>query len=190
MSGLETLIATYGLAAIVVGTFVEGETIVVLAGLAAHRGYLPLHAVILAAFAGTFAGDQLYFYLGRWRGASLLERRPGWAARVERTRRVLDRHHVAFILGFRFLYGLRTVSPFVIGMSGVSRRRFLLLNTLGGLAWSVSIVMLGYLVGESAEALLGQLHEVEVWLFAGVAAVGLGLWLAHLLRRRAAGQRP
>ena len=49
---LQSIIENYGYAAILIGTFLEGETILVLAGLAAHQGYLVLTWVILAAFAG------------------------------------------------------------------------------------------------------------------------------------------
>lgn len=184
MSPLQSFLETYGLLAIFLGTFLEGETILVLAGLAAHRGYLPLPAVIAAGFAGTFVGDQLYFRLGRWRGEAFLTKRPVWRARVARARHYLEQHHVAFILAFRFFYGLRTVSPFAIGMSDVNPRRFLLLNTLGGLVWSVAVALLGYSVGEGAEALLGRVTEIEVWLFLGIGLVGSGVWLVHFVRRR------
>ena len=50
--------------AVILGTFLEGETILVLAGLAAHQGYLSLSGIILAAFAGSLCGDQLFFFWG------------------------------------------------------------------------------------------------------------------------------
>jgi len=184
MSSIESFLQDYGLLAIVIGTFFEGETILVLAGLAAHRGYLSLAAVIAAGFVGTFAGDQLYFHLGRWRGPAFLAKRPSWQARAARAQSFLERRHVAFILGFRFVYGLRTVSPFAIGMSNVPLRRYLPLNALGGLAWSIAIGSLGYGVGEGAEAVLGRVKEVEAWLFLGVAVMGLIIWLVYFLRSR------
>lgn len=59
----------YGYLALLIGTFLEGETILVLGGLAAHQGYLDLAGVILAAFAGSLMGDQFFFLLGRRRSA-------------------------------------------------------------------------------------------------------------------------
>jgi len=58
---LQSIIENYGNAAILIGTFLEGETILVLAGLAAHQGYLLLSGVIFAAFLGSLCGDQLFF---------------------------------------------------------------------------------------------------------------------------------
>jgi membrane protein DedA with SNARE-associated domain len=189
MISLESFLETYGLLAILLGTFFEGETILVLAGLAAHRGYLSLPSVVAAGFLGTFVGDQLYFHLGRRHAEVFLARRPAWGARLARSRRFLDRHHVAFILGFRFLYGLRTVSPFAIGMSDVGPRRYLILNAAGGLFWSVAVALLGYSVGEGAETLLGRVKEIEGWLFLGVAVVGSSIWLAFFWRRLRPGGR-
>ena len=59
---MEHLIDTYGYWAVLLATFPEGETILVIAGFAAHQGYLTLMPVILAAFAGSLCGDQLFFF--------------------------------------------------------------------------------------------------------------------------------
>ena len=70
----ENWVTHFGYMAILIGTFLEGETILVLGGFLAHRGYLHLPWVIASAFAGTFAGDQLYFYLGRFKGMKGLKK--------------------------------------------------------------------------------------------------------------------
>ena len=62
---LESIVDTYGYLAVLLGTFLEDETILVLGGFAAHRGYLALPWVIVAAFLGSLCGDQLFFFLGR-----------------------------------------------------------------------------------------------------------------------------
>lgn len=188
---LIALVATYGYVAVFVGTFLEGETVLVLAGFAAHRGYLSLPWVIAAALAGTLFGDQLYFQLGRWKGRAWLERRAAWAPKVKRVQARIERHERALILGFRFLYGLRTVSPFVLGMSGIPLRRFAPLNAVGAAVWAVAVACLGYSVGQAAEALLGRVRRYELILFAAIAAAGGLVWGIYLVRsyRERRGQR-
>lgn len=112
---IEALIEQYGYLALFAGTFLEGETILVVAGFAAHRGYLTLGGVFLYAFLGSLAGDQFFFLVGRWRGASYLARKTEWQSHVEKVNRLLNRYRLAVLLGFRFMYGLRSVTPFVIG---------------------------------------------------------------------------
>lgn len=181
---LQSFIDHYGYLAIFVGTFLEGETILVLAGFAAHRGYLDLTGAIGAAFLGTLFGDQLYFYVGRRHGGAVLARRPHWDGRIARVRQILRRHEIPLILGFRFLYGLRTVTPFALGISGVPPLRFGLLNVPSALGWAVAIGLLGYELGDAFERVLGDVKRIEGLLFAAIAAAGAALWLAQWIRRR------
>ena len=173
---LEDLLSTYGYLAIVVGTFLEGETILVLGGFAAHRGYLELPWVIIWAFLGTLSGDQLYFYIGRHKGRGVLERRPGWKTKSEKVFRLLEQHQIKLMLGFRFLYGLRTVTPFIIGASNISPVRYLLLNILGAALWAVVVGALGYLFGQTLEIIIEDIKHYELEAFAILIGIGLILW--------------
>ena len=49
-------------------------TILLIAGFAAHRGYLDLVGVVAVAATGGFLGDQAFFWLGRLRGKAVLLR--------------------------------------------------------------------------------------------------------------------
>jgi membrane protein DedA with SNARE-associated domain len=184
MIPLETLLKTYGYWAIFIGTFAEGETILILGGFAAHRGYLALPWVILSAFIGSLCGDQLFFYLGRTRSQRFLARRPLWKERVYKAQRLLERFQTPLILGFRFLYGLRTVIPFVIGMGSVPIRRFIFLNTISALIWAIVIGTGGYLFGNILEIILGDIKHYERFILGAIAVSGMLLWVVHLYRHR------
>lgn len=173
-------LTTYGVWAVLIGTFLEGESILVAGAIAAHHGYMDIRLVLLAALIGSFVGDQLYFFLGRIYGRKFLLSRPKWSGRVEKVHRLLGRYHAAFILGFRFLYGLRTVAPFVLGTSTISAKRFVPLNFLGALLWSLTIGGMGYAIGQISFAALiaGDNNERSWW--AG-AAIGLCLVLGGIL---------
>ena len=182
---MEELIAEYGYLAVLVGTFLEGETIVVLGGLAAQHGLLHLEYVMLAALVGSFAGDQLLYICGRRWGFKVLRRVPSWQPRVSQALRILERHQVPFILGFRFLYGLRAVSALAIGMSGVKPVPFLILNFISAAIWAVSISALGYAFGEVIARVLGHLHDQRYIAFGVVVGGGALVWLwSHWRQRR------
>lgn len=181
---IQTYIQHYGYLAILIGTFLEGETILILAGFAAHRGYLELIWVILAAFTGTLAGDQLFFFIGRRHSQTLLKWRPAWQPKVEKAERLINNHQILVILGFRFVYGMRTVTPFALGIAGVPARLFVPLNIIGALVWATVFGSAGYLFGKVLEHNLGTLKRFEVAVMLGIVSVGAIFWLVRFLRSR------
>ena len=181
---LQSIIDTYGYAAIVIGTFLEGETILVLGGFAAHSGYLHLPWVVLAAFAGSLLGDQFFFFLGRWHSQLVLARRPLWKVRVEKAQKLVGRYRTPFILVFRFLYGLRTVAPFVIGMSDVPVPIFIFLNAVGAIVWAIAVGTAGYLFKNALEVFIGDVKHYELKAFGAIAAFGALIWILSAVRRK------
>jgi len=161
---MEALISLYGYYAVAIGTFFEGETILVIAGFLAHRGYMDIYCVILAAFAGSFMGDQLYFTIGRYRGRFFLEKRPGMRPGVERFLFLLNRYKTLLMITFRFLYGLRTVAPFAIGLSDISYKKFFFLNMVSALAWAAAFGAGGYLFGHTLEIVISDIKRFEYFI--------------------------
>lgn len=181
---LPLLVQTYGYPAAFLGSMLEGETVLVLAGLAAHRGHLSLPVVWLLAAAGGACGDAIYFALGRRYGERLIARFPRFAPAADRVHRLIDRGPVISVIAVRFLYGVRMAGPMVIGTSDMSWPHFLFWNACGALLWSAAWLLAGYAVGEVAQRLLGNLAHVERELFLGVLVVAVGVAVAVRLRAR------
>ena len=188
---LAQLIQQYGYLAILIGTFLEGETILILGGFAAHLGYLELPWVMVSAFTGSFVGDQLYFYLGRRYGPKILSRRDSWRLNAEKVYKHLHRHQNFLILSFRFFYGLRNVTPFAVGAAHISRLRFFALNLIGAVVWSITFAGVGFIFGEAVRLMLDDVKRYELYLLLALALAGMILWLSSIyrVRRRARNRR-
>jgi membrane protein DedA with SNARE-associated domain len=168
---LGSLIATHGYWILAAGCLLEGESALLLAGLAAHAGYLnPFAVLTIAALAG-FAGDQFYFWLGRRQGAGVLARWPSIAAQAGRVCRLIERYPAGIAIAVRFAYGLRIAGPILIGMSRMRALQFAVLNALGALVWAVTIGGAGWLFGTMAKIDVRLLMGVLIVL--GAAAIGL-----------------
>jgi membrane protein DedA with SNARE-associated domain len=178
------LLAQYGYAFVFVGALAEGESVLLVAGFAAHRGLLKLPEVMAIAFVASTLGDQFCFYLGRRHGQALLGRYPSLAAHVGRIRPMLQRHPNATVLSVRFLYGLRTAGPIALGMLGVSRWRFVWLNMISAALWAVAFCLLGYQFGNALQWLLVDLRSGEEGVF-GAALLAAVAWAVWRRRRRA-----
>ena len=185
MPSLTELVQQYGYFAVAIGTFFEGETILLLGGFAAAREYLRIELVIVAAFLGAIAGDQTWFQIGRHGGARAIARRPGWQAKAERIQQLLARWEIPLLLGFRFLYGLRNPIPFVVGAVGYSPWRFLAFNVVGAAVWATAVGLLGYVFGETIEHLADDIHRAEQIAAVAILLIGVGVWIVVRLRHRA-----
>ena len=155
------LLSQYGYLAVFIGCLLEGETVLILAGLAAHQGYLSLPLIVMIAFCGGTLGDQIFFFTGRFYGTSLFQRFPSISARSRPVNRLIQRYHAGLIIGVRFMYGLRIAGPVTIGMSDVSAWRFVLFNLLGAAIWAILITGAGFLFGQSLEWLFDEIKQYE-----------------------------
>ena len=183
---LEAIVVRYGLFALFLGAGFEGEMAVVTGGLLAHRGLFALWAAMLVACAGSFAADQMWFYIGRrFQHSARVQRaqaRPAFAKALAMFRR----HPVAFIFAFRFIYGFRTISPIAIGTTDVSARLFVAVNLVSAIVWAVTFTTVGYAFGHSFERVIGRYLPNTWTLVAIIAALAAVLGTVHLVRRRTA----
>jgi membrane protein DedA with SNARE-associated domain len=177
MMSVEQLVQTYGYPAILLGTVLEGQPVMLFGGFAAHRGYLDLVPwVILAGAVGNFIGYQAWFLAARKLGRPLLDRRPHWMGRIEKVQGWLKRYEAMLIVGIRFMAGFDTVGTVAIGMSDVPLHRFTVLNALGALVWAATLAAAGYLLGNVLELVLEDLATVEKPLLIGIVALTV-LWI-------------
>ena len=170
---------------ILLWTFFEGETVVLVTGALISGGLIqiPAWSLILCAFIGSAAGDQTWYYVGRKYGNPILERKPRLRENMHSILNILSRKKRLFILTFRFIYGLRSVSPFVIGFAGISPKTFVPLNLVAALIWATLFTAGGSFFGFLFEKYMGWTSVVVIGVVVGVP---LGLWFLSR-RRKASG---
>ncbi|WP_051712753.1 DedA family protein [Actinoalloteichus caeruleus] len=174
---------------VLIGLFLPGASTVLVLGLVADLGVIPLPAALALAFAATALGAQLGYQLGRRRGLGVAGgvarrglARAGVGGARERLTRLLDRGGAPTIIGAHCVALARTLAPRLAGTSGVAWRRFSGANLVGCALWSWTLV----LVGHSAGAAFDQVRAAVGLLGAPLLVVGaLVVAVVLLLRRRA-----
>ncbi len=141
------LLKEYGYIVLFFWSILEGEMGLIMAGTLVHTGSMQLPWAIFVAGLGGFTGDQIYFYIGRFsKGfvqrklhkqrrkfalASLLIRKYGWP--------------IIFIQ--RYMYGLRTIIPMMIGISKFSAKQYAIINLISAWIWAAMTILPVYWFG-------------------------------------------
>ncbi|SHF78285.1 membrane protein DedA, SNARE-associated domain [Kaistia soli DSM 19436] len=182
MHWIDQFLASYGLIVVYLGVIIEGDSILLAAGFLAHQGILDPFGVFLAAFAGSLTGDQVLYYIGRYARDSRFVKRQTARPAFTRVLDLIKRHRVLFILSFRFIYGVRTISPIAIGIAGVPPLLYTVLNVIAAAAWAALITTIGYVFGHLIEQYSGRLHGFEHKLLIALAIGAVSLVVLHFGR--------
>lgn len=157
------------------GLFVPGgDTLLLVSGVLAAEGILPLWSVLLVIFLAAVIGDNVGYTIGRQTGPRIFNRKEGIFFRKEYAERAADfyhRHGGTTIVIARFIAYVRTVAPLLAGIGKMPRGKFAFYNLFGALFWTFSLVLAGYWLGkEFAE-------QIERYIVP-VALAGLALLFA------------
>lgn len=174
---LSQFIIDYGYWALLVGTFLEGEALVVAAGFFSHRGYLDLPVVLLVSSLGTFLSGQFWYLLGRFAGKRIIERSTERRARVARLQQWMGRGDALVMTGFHFAIGFRVITPIALGAFGSSAWRYAVFNAAGSMMWAAAYALLGYFFGTAAQRIVGEVAEHEWLIGLLVVSAGVLAWL-------------
>lgn len=174
------------------GLPLPGLALLVVAGALAGAGTLGVPLILGAAITGALIGDLVWYALGRWRGRPVL----GLLCRlslnpdtcVGNTERFFLRHGMPTLLVAKFLPGLNTIAPPLMGTLRAGLGRFLAWDTGGAVIFAVVTVGGGYFLGagmvDRMDAAASVLSVWAGWGFGAFALVYAGWRLGHRVRVR------
>jgi membrane protein DedA with SNARE-associated domain len=168
------------------GVPLPGETTLVAAALLASQHHLKIEFVILAAAAGAIIGDSIGYFVGRKAGRQLFDRlgrrfHHFSPDRIVRAEKYFHKYGVWTVFFGRFVALLRIFAGPMAGMLRMHYPRFLAANAAGGIAWSATIGIVAYKVGDNADKIFGR---VSLWALVAIAAVAVVLYAVHKIRKR------
>lgn len=181
--GLTQLIIQYGLAAVFLGSGLEGDLSMVLGGVVSHQGYFRPQVAIAAAALGAFCADCVWYAVGRLH-AQRLQDAAFYRKVGPRIAAVTRRIGVWQIIAARFVYGTKNATMLFWGLHNLPLLRFVLVDAIGCVLGASFFVGLGYLVGDGAEALLGKVKRFEFLLLGALVVGVLVLVVIRVLAQR------
>lgn len=164
------------------GIFLEGELILLSAVIAAHQGLMNIWLVIGIAFIATITSDVFYYNLGKHSAEKWLAKSK-FAQNYLVVKNRLIQHRTKMLLTYRFLYGMRMVTPFVLGTQQVSLFTFLKYSIISTVIWSLLFVGLGYTFGEVIINNLKHIQKIEYYFIGGLILVAIVFTLLKLIKK-------
>ena len=181
---MEQFIARWGYWAVFLGSLIEGESVILPAGYFSSQGLLSLPGIMLIAFFGTLIADQGLFIVGYIWGKKIFSIFPKLEKPSSRVFAFLKKYGVFYILTFRFIYGVRIISPLIIGSSGFPFGQFAFLNFIAAAIWSVLSCGAGYIFGGFLIHYLSPVQRFFVLGSVGLACLSFLCWKAYLFYRK------
>ncbi len=135
---------------LVVFPFLPGDSILFIAGTVVATAGLNAHALVAVLIAAAVLGDSVNYAIGHYVGPKVYDRPDSrWFKQehLRRTQAFYDKYGAITIIIGRFVPIIRTFAPFLAGVAGMTYRRFLSYNVIGGVAWISLLVYAGYLFG-------------------------------------------
>ena len=161
---LLNLLVEYGYIILFLWSILEGETGLVMAGVMCHTGDMSLPIAIGVAGLGGFAGDQIYFYIGRYNKKFIHKEFKTHRRKFALAHLLLNKYGWPLIFVQRYMYGLRTVIPMAIGVTRYNAKLFAVINFISAIVWASVTIMLAYIYGEEILNIIR--YAKEHWYFA------------------------
>jgi membrane protein DedA with SNARE-associated domain len=183
---VEETITRFGYIGVAIGTFIEGETTILLAAIFAKLGFLKLRHVIFWSFVGTFVGDCSFFFLGKYFGRQIIERYDFLRRRADTSNKIIHQYGSLILFIMRFLAGFRSIILLLLGCANLGASRFLFVDVASSVVWAVIVSVLGYSFANVVYIFVSDTKGYEriIVPLAVVAAVVAILLYRHFIREK------
>ena len=161
--------------------FIEGEVVLLLAGVLSHKGYLDIFDVIMIAFIGAILHDLLYWSIGR--KLSKTNKEKFLFVNLEKLGNFLCRLRVSnglYIFISKFAWNFNRIVLMASGYLKVSAKELLRYSIPASLIWSTTLVSMGYIFAFEFDILKKDLKTAGLLLLGFVVGI---IVLENLLRK-------
>lgn len=186
---IESLFETCGYIASFLGTFFEGDVMLITSVLSAKLGLFNLYIGLFAAFLGAYTKDALKFIFLSKKGKSWLVNQPKWKERIDRNSTWFDQRPLFFLSIHRLLYGFSSIIILLTAIKEIPFWKFALANFISVALWVTVVGSLAYLC---AEVLLDRITWIgeHQWQVIGVLVfIAFLVWLFKHRKENAAWKK-
>jgi membrane-associated protein len=135
----------------VVTPFLPGDSLLFAAGALIAEGNtgLSIYVMTLILIIAAFTGNTVNYLLGGYLGPKVFKEKNKILklSYYEKTHAFFEKHGALAVIFSRFMPIIRTIAPFVAGVSGMPFLKYSLYNIIGGASWIIVFLFAGYFLG-------------------------------------------
>ncbi|MCF6765306.1 VTT domain-containing protein [Thiotrichales bacterium 19S3-7] len=160
----------------------NSATVAVMGGVAAHSGYVNIFLGITFLTLGASIFNQIYFYLGKRLAHFFNQDKLHQSHKITKVMSLMNKHQIGFILIYRFIPGVRFISPFILGASiKLSVLKFLIFDSIASLIWSCVFFSIGFACGAVAKKAFANVQHYENIVFLIILVIVVILFISKKL---------
>ena len=145
---MESIIQDWGYLALAMYSFGGGMLGLAVAAVFAFTGELNIYYVIAVAFISNFVGDQFLFLIARNNKEQAKQMMQKHQSKIQIAHNMMDKYGWLTIILQKYIYGIKTLIPLIIGITDYNKIKFMIFNLIGSAIWSVVVGLTAYYMGQ------------------------------------------
>ena len=148
-------LATYGYIVLAIYSFGGGMLALAGAGILSALGKMDIALSIIIATISNFAGDTFLFYLSQINKKEVLKYLKKHRRKIAYTNLLMRRYGWMAVFIQKYIYGVKTLVPIVMGLSKYDFKKFVILNLFASILWGVVVGLGSYFFSSIAREIFG-----------------------------------
>lgn len=166
--------------------FLPGDSLLFSLGLFAQQKIVNLIYIVVIVFIAGFLGNILGYAIGKFlrnkrSSSTFLKKVP--ESHIEKTEKFFKKYGVWAILISKFIPVVRTIAPFLAGVSKMHYRKFLALSLVGSAFWAIVVILSGYIFGSYLKDFNVGILTLSLMIGASVVVPIVGWFLKKLSKK-------
>lgn len=143
-----TSLSTYGYIILFLYSIGGGMVAIIAAGVLSYIGKMDITLSIVIATLANTLGDTMLFYLSRYNKAAFMPYLRKHRRKLAYSHILMKKHGDKLIFFKKYIYGLKTLIPVAIGLTGYDFKKFTIINFIASAAWAVVLGLGSFYAGE------------------------------------------
>ncbi len=155
MDGILTSLSTYGYLILAYYSLGGGMLALIGAGILSSMGKMDITTSILIATVANAVGDNLLFYLARTNKETVQKYLKKHRRKIAWTNLLMRRYGWMAVFLQKYIYGVKTLVPIVMGLTKYDMKKFTILNIPASIVWGLVVGLVSYYFSDWVRSWMG-----------------------------------